>query len=104
MFLVAGCGSLFGPKPATAPAPGSVAPSPTAPASARERVPRDNQCGPELDLRKWAVQCDSTNLAMMCRKSDRTDRRCARKKDGRYRWTYGSFCAHALPCYRKACN
>lgn len=50
------------------------------------------------------IQCESENLAMMCLRSDRTDRRCARKRGGKYRWTYGSFCAHALPCYKRACN
>lgn len=82
--------------------PAAVQPAAVAPR--RERIPRDDQCGPELDLRKWAIQCQSENLAMMCLKKDRTDRRCARIRGGKYRWTYGSFCAHALACYKRACN
>lgn len=103
-LLIIGCGTFLGAKP-QAPVvvvPGSVKP-PVA-ATPRERIPRDDECGEELDPRRWEVQCASTNLAMMCRKSDRTDRRCARKKAGKYRWTYGSYCAHALTCYRRACN
>lgn len=99
-----GCGTMLGGKPPVAPASDTRTVKPPVAATPRERIPRDDECGPELDPKKWAVQCSSANLAMMCRKSDRTDRRCARKRGGRYRWTYGSYCAHALPCYKRACN
>jgi len=55
-------------------------------------------------MKRWKIQCSDASLAMVCRKSDPTDRRCAVRRSNTYRWTYGSYCDAALPCYKKACN
>jgi len=55
-------------------------------------------------MKHWDIQCSNESIAMLCRKSDRTDRRCAVKRSGRYHWTYGSYCDASLPCYRRACH
>lgn len=96
---VAGCGAGDKPKP---PSPGTVPPRQAAPAPKR-RLPAAKDLGPAMDAKRWKIQCQDADLAMMCRRSDPTDRRCASRQGGRYRWTYGSFCASALPCYRRAC-
>ena len=70
----------------------------------RKKIPSARERGPELNMKHWHIQCSNSDLAMLCRKSDRTDRRCAVKESGRYRWTYGSYCDFALSCYKRACN
>lgn len=100
---VAGCGGMGGAKPPPA-ATGEKPPPPKPTVKVRPRVPSDKDCGPEMSLKVWKVQCADEHLAMMCRKSDPTDRRCARQRGGRYRWTYGSYCHRSLPCYKRACN
>jgi len=102
--LIAACLTLAGcathrPQPAEAPKP-----APKASELPRKKAPARPPSGPELNMAQWHIQCANAELAMLCRKSDRTDRRCAVKQAGRYRWTYGSYCHRALPCYRKACN
>ncbi|HYC53688.1 MAG TPA: hypothetical protein VEL28_01945 [Candidatus Binatia bacterium] len=73
-------------------------------AKRRQSGPGEDKCGPTLDLRKWKIQCENDTLAMMCRKSDANDRRCACKESGGYRWTYGVYCKRALPCGRRGCR
>lgn len=67
-------------------------------------VPPAKHCGPVMDPKVWKIQCSNGTIAMMCRKSDPTDRRCACKRSGKYRWTYGVYCDRALPCYKRACR
>lgn len=57
-----------------------------------------------MSLGVWKIQCENADIAMMCKRSDPTDRRCASKRGGKYRWTFGSFCDRALPCYKRACR
>lgn len=70
----------------------------------RPSVPPPEHCGQKMSARLWKIQCAKENLAMMCKRSDPTDRRCAYKRGGTYRWTYGSYCDRALSCYKRACR
>ncbi|MFN2374918.1 MAG: hypothetical protein ABR538_00140 [Candidatus Binatia bacterium] len=101
--LLVGCGAAVAPEPQGAGSGVDVA-KPAAVSKPRAMVPRANQCGPKLDPKVWKIQCAKADLAMMCRRSDPTDRRCAYKLAGKYRWTYGSYCDRALPCYKRACR
>jgi hypothetical protein len=103
VLLLAGCSAKVTPKP---PGPEEVRARkpPPAPQQPRPLVPRADQLGPVMDTRVWKIQCSNENLAMMCRRSDPTDRRCAGKKSGKYRWTYGSYCKRVLPCGKRACR
>ena len=69
----------------------------------RKALPGPEDCGAVLSMKTWKIQCSNDDVAMLCRKSDPTDRRCASKRAGKFRWTYGSFCDRHLPCYKKAC-
>jgi hypothetical protein len=99
-----GCGAMTGQPPRGAPPTEARKPAREAPSRPKSNLPGVRQLGPELDMRQWKIQCSDAKLAMLCRKSDRTDRRCAAKRSGKYRWTYGSYCHAWLPCYKKACR
>lgn len=58
----------------------------------------------ELKLTEWKLQCKNEKLAMLCRKADVTERRCACIKSGKYFWTYGSKCDGVLSCYTEKCS
>jgi hypothetical protein len=103
--VLVGCGTMLGKKPPVADPGQTGAKAPKTASIPKYRVPGPKHQGPEMNMKYWMVQCGNADLAMTCRKSDRTDRRCAVKRKGRYRWTYGSYCkAAALPCYKRACN
>lgn len=99
--LLIGCSATVQPK---RPDERVIQPAPRAVAKPGPTVPRADHCGPKLDPKVWKIQCAKADLAMMCRRSDPTDRRCAYKLSGKYRWTYGSYCDRALPCYKRACR
>ncbi|HXC53018.1 MAG TPA: hypothetical protein VN634_19180 [Candidatus Limnocylindrales bacterium] len=99
-LLLAGCTATVAQKPVR-PESSRVEKAPIKPAPV---IPRAEHCGPAMDTKVWKVQCSQGDLAMMCRKSDPTDRRCAYKRSGKYRWTYGSYCHRSLACYKRACR
>lgn len=104
LLLLGGCAMTVAPKPPKGEEPRPTAAAPSPRQERRPVVPPADHCGPALDPKVWKIQCEKGGLAMMCRRSDPTDRRCAYMRKGRYRWTYGSYCAHALGCSRRACR
>jgi hypothetical protein len=99
-----GCAAMGG---SAKPAPARIEakkPSDKMPPATKKKLPSARELGPELNMKQWMVQCSNSDLAMLCRKSDRTDRRCAVKRPGKFLWTYGKYCRAHLPCSRKACN
>jgi len=102
--VLIGCGATVGSGPQGTEGSGARKPATTSTSKPRTMLPRADQLGPEMDPKVWKIQCSNADLAMMCRKSDPTDRRCAGKRAGKYRWTYGSYCKRALPCSRRACR
>jgi hypothetical protein len=101
--LMAGCGPTVAKTTGGGKPHAVVKPAPEAPAPRKAIIPETRHLGPVLNMNVWKIQCSKGNLAMTCRKADPTDRRCAWKRSGKYRWIYGSYCKRGLGCYRKAC-